>query len=228
MYQLYLEIPIPLRISYFLWAVFIALYLYASLHDSYHSKVKKGRIVQRNFNTIFLLLSVSFVILHQLSIWYDFNIADFIYHSPIFQFMNDKEIKVPSKIWNNNTIYWIGGIIMLVGLIIAAYARAALNGYWTPFIMDYDGDNKKIIDYGIYGIMRHPIYVSQFLLAVGTAFLSNSWFVVFFPLSLAYINHKRALKEEKYLSRAFAKGNSRDTNYKLYAKEVSACGLGLL
>lgn len=142
--------------------------------------------------------------------------------------MNDKEIKIPNKIYDSDTVYWIGGFVMLMGLIIAAFARAALNGYWTPYIMDYDGENKKIIDYGIYGIMRHPIYVSQALLAVGTALLSNSWFVVLFPLSLAYINYKRASREEKYLLRTFAKGNSTNNNYKLYANKVSACGLNLL
>lgn len=228
MYQLYLEIPIPLRIAYFLWAVFVGLYWYASLHDKYHSKLTTGKRVSRNFNEIFILLAVSFVLINQFAIWFDIDIAKYISESQVLKIVTDKDIKLSNVLTSSSLIFWIGGFFMLLGLYIAATARAALNGYWTPYIMDYDSNDKRIIDFGIYSKMRHPIYVSQVLLALGTAFLSNSWVVLMFPIILAKINFSRAKKEEKYLLRHYAKGKTTDTNYKEYSLAVSACGFKIL
>ena len=216
--QYYLLVPIPLRIAYFLWFTFISLYLYAGLHDKYHSKVEAVKIKEKNFNAAFTALAVSFVLLNQIFIWNEISIEEYISGFPIFTKLG---LTIGSKIVDSNFVYIIGGLFMVVGLVIAAYARAALNGYWNPNIMEYEGEHKKLITYGIYSIMRHPIFLSQFFLALGTAFLANSWFVLFFPIILSKINWERAKKENALLEEMF--GNE----FIDYKNKVHGCGLGI-
>jgi protein-S-isoprenylcysteine O-methyltransferase Ste14 len=92
---------------------------------------------------------------------------------------------------------------MILGLIIVGVARATLDGYWGPNIYKYEGSDNKLITHGIYSKIRHPVYLSQFLMTLGTVFLINNLWIAFFPVFTLFINHLRALHEERDLRNRF-------------------------
>ena len=59
---------------------------------------------------------------------------------------------------------------------------------------------------GIYSVVRHPLYLGNFLMWTGIAFLSvNLWFIISFML-LFWLYYERIMyAEEQYLSRKFGK-----------------------
>jgi protein-S-isoprenylcysteine O-methyltransferase Ste14 len=100
--------------------------------------------------------------------------------------------------WN-----WVAGIVLIVvglAIIFAAIVqmrRAETNVEpWKP--------TTKILDTGLYGISRNPIYVAMTLVYIGTAFLFNSfWLLPPLILVLPVLYYGVILLEEKYLERKF-------------------------
>ncbi|WP_428738695.1 methyltransferase family protein [Sulfurimonas sp.] len=226
---LYYGIPIPLRVAYFLWLVFISLYWYASKHDEYNSKLISAEKEEKiNFNISFQLVGVSIVLLNQLLLWFDINPNDIINTkiSDDVAILNNISSNVQEK-YEDKYIFLItyllpsiGLIIMFYGLRMAALARAVINGYWNPNIVIYtDKNNQKLKTNGIYSRLRHPIYVSQFLLAFGTAIAGTSYLLLLFPLIIALINLRRARNEDKELEQIFG------SEFTKYKDSVSSCGL---
>lgn len=63
----------------------------------------------------------------------------------------------------------------------------------------------KILDTGLYGISRNPIYVAMSAAYIGIAFIFNSfWLLPPLILVLLLIHYGVILREEKYLERKFA------------------------
>ena len=95
-----------------------------------------------------------------------------------------------------------GIVLILAGLAIVLTAilqmrRAKTNVEpWKP--------TTAILDTGIYGISRNPIYVAMALVYAGIAFLFNSfWFLPPLILVLLIIHFGVILREEKYLAEKF-------------------------
>jgi len=95
-----------------------------------------------------------------------------------------------------------GVLLALVGLgfIAAAFVkmrRARTNVEpWKP--------TTAIIDDGVYGISRNPIYLGMILIYLGVSFLFNSfWFLPPLAPVLFLMRHGVILREERYLERKF-------------------------
>ncbi len=95
-----------------------------------------------------------------------------------------------------------GIVLILSGLAIVLTAilqmrRAKTNVEpWKP--------TTAILDTGIYGISRNPIYIAMVLVYAGIAFLFNSfWFLPPLILVLLIIHFGVILREEKYLAEKF-------------------------
>lgn len=107
------------------------------------------------------------------------------------------QVLLPSG-WN-----WVAGIILVAaGLAIIVTAivqmrRAETNVEpWKP--------TTRILDTGLYGVSRNPIYVAMALVFIGIAFLFNSfWFLPTLFLVLPVIHYGVILREEKYLESKF-------------------------
>jgi protein-S-isoprenylcysteine O-methyltransferase Ste14 len=84
--------------------------------------------------------------------------------------------------------FYVGLIIFLVGLIILTIAT--VNFATAP--MD------KPITRGMYRFSRHPLYLSLFIIYIGTSIATASW--VFFLLGIAniYWTWTESLAEERY------------------------------
>ena len=97
----------------------------------------------------------------------------------------------------------ISGVVMIVAgfavilTSILQMRRAETNVEpWKP--------TTSILDDGLYGISRNPIYVAMALIYTGVAFLFNSfWFLPPLILVLLIIHYGVILREEKYLEGKF-------------------------
>ena len=67
-----------------------------------------------------------------------------------------------------------GILCMTVGFFIAYYANRTIAKNWSPVIDKTQ--EQKLIQSGIYSVVRHPLYFSGLLLLIGTnIYFGNSW-----------------------------------------------------
>ena len=96
----------------------------------------------------------------------------------------------------------VGSLLILSGLAIILVAwlqmRKAKTNIepWEP--------TTAIVDNGIYGISRNPIYLAMIAIYLGVTCLFNSvWFLPFLPIAVLIIHFGVILREEKYLEGKF-------------------------
>jgi len=108
----------------------------------------------------------------------------------------------PSEFLPKSLAVVLGIALAVVGLTIIVTTilqmrRAKTNVEpWKP--------TTAILDDGLYGISRNPIYLAMILIYLGVTFLFNSiWFLPFLPLVLLIVYWGVILREEKYLEEKF-------------------------
>ena len=176
--------PVPLRMAYAMWIAFISLYIYSYWYDKFNSPPKPRTQKRQNYSNAFILLGLVTAVLYFFAKWRGWPIDQ-----PIF---------------DDEALPFTGIVVMLIGLVLIAAARVALNGYWGPHIYEYTNPNHNIlISHGIYSSLRHPIYLGQVLMAAGTLLLSNSSVFLIFTLPLVLINIARSKREDDHLLEVF-------------------------
>jgi protein-S-isoprenylcysteine O-methyltransferase Ste14 len=176
--------PVPLRIAYGFWAAFIGLYIYASYHDRFNSPTRVRTRKRQNYSRAYVLLGF-------------FTVA-------IYFLAKSNNWPIHQSLFSGEAWGLIGLPFMLVGLVLIGAARAALNGYWGPHIYTYaDSADNVLVQRGVYGTLRHPIYLGQVLMAIGTLLLSNSTIFLLFAAPLILINIARSKRESAHLLEVF-------------------------
>ncbi|WP_319415213.1 isoprenylcysteine carboxylmethyltransferase family protein [Marispirochaeta aestuarii] len=75
-------------------------------------------------------------------------------------------------------------------------------------------DIEKIVTSGIYGRLRHPIYLSLIIMYLAVALMFNSWLVLFFSLIFSVSWGFTAVMEEEILINKFG------VEYEAYKRDV--------
>ncbi len=102
---------------------------------------------------------------------------------------------------NEPTLVRATGIVLFsLGLLTAIAARIQLGDNWSNIETAKVLDDHAVVDKGLYGYVRHPIYTGDLLLLIGLELALNSWLVVG-ALALCPIVMWKAIKEEKMLLR---------------------------
>jgi len=104
----------------------------------------------------------------------------------------------------NTLWFYIGLAIFVIGLIILA--AATMSFMITPV--------DELITKGIYRISRHPMYLSTFLICMGTGIGTVSWVFILLSLLMAYCFRGEALIEERVCLEQFG------SDYQEYSKRV--------
>jgi protein-S-isoprenylcysteine O-methyltransferase len=97
---------------------------------------------------------------------------------------------------------WIGLGVLVAGLLIRWWAIIVL---WKYFTVDVAiSPEHRLLDTGIYGIIRHPSYLGTIISALGLALALSNWVaLVAIPLPIAGMFIKRISVEERALTEAF-------------------------
>lgn len=98
----------------------------------------------------------------------------------------------------------LGGALMLAGLFCLVLGRAHLDAQWGPHIYWYTRfEDEELRKRGIFEYERHPVYVGQFLLALGTAIFLMNPILSFFPILTFWYGRERAREEDRDLHDRF-------------------------
>jgi protein-S-isoprenylcysteine O-methyltransferase Ste14 len=108
----------------------------------------------------------------------------------------------------------IATILTISGLVIAILARRTLGDNWSANVELKE--NHKLVTKGIYGVVRHPIYLGMFMMTVGAVlvFQSITVFSIFGVVMIVFII--RMKKEEELITKAFP------DEYPAYKKRTKA------
>jgi len=107
---------------------------------------------------------------------------------------------MPRKI--NLTATTIGFFMINLRFFIKYWAFKSLGEYWSPHIQIKD--DHQLIKKGPYGLVRHPVYLSRIINAIGIPLITNSYstLFLFLPINL-FLIFFRIYKEEKLLTEKF-------------------------
>ena len=101
--------------------------------------------------------------------------------------------------------FYIGLFIYLLGVVIGTIA--AFNFFTTPL--------DKLVIKGVYRISRNPMYLSMFLIFVGTGIACSSWIFLLLAMVFVILSHILVNSEESFCLRKY--GNA----YKKYMNTTS-------
>lgn len=91
-----------------------------------------------------------------------------------------------------------GGAACLAGLVITQLA-VAQNQFATPTIHDQSAEGQRVIDTGLYGLVRHPLYAGNLLVYGGAALWLGSTAALVGVLGLLAFTLARIVIEERHL-----------------------------
>ena len=104
------------------------------------------------------------------------------------------------RIYHWDIFFAAGVLLIIIGLIIRIKAISELKQHFTYTVTEIE--NHELIDTGLYKNIRHPGYLGQLLIFMGTALSFSNWLSVVFmmiPVLIGYIN--RIKVEERFLNK---------------------------
>ena len=94
-----------------------------------------------------------------------------------------------------------GVALMLVGAGVALAGAMALGRNLTPF--PKPSDSAQLVLHGIYAVIRHPLYTSVIVVAIGWALVWQSWPALLVAATLIPFFSAKARHEERWLRERF-------------------------
>lgn len=157
-------------------------------------KMSKQRVTSQE-KTLLGLLAIGMVlapILHAATNWLDF--AD--YHLPV---------------WAG----WFGVVVISGAIFVFWRAHADLGLNWSPTLEIRE--KHELITRGIYGIIRHPMYASQWLWVIAQPLLLPNWIAGWLDLIVFIVFYSLRVKTEEQLMLEQFGGR-----YRSYMQKVNA------
>lgn len=97
-----------------------------------------------------------------------------------------------------NWIVFIGAVLFVISYIL--YAEVLRENTYLSRTIEVK-ENQKVIDTGLYGIVRHPMYSVTLILFLSTPIVLGSVYSFLIFLSYPFIIAKRIKHEEEFLTR---------------------------
>jgi protein-S-isoprenylcysteine O-methyltransferase Ste14 len=91
----------------------------------------------------------------------------------------------------------VGLALILIGLVLGLLGIRHLDRSLTP--LPHPTEGGQLVDHGIYGHVRHPIYLGVLLSALGWALLAASTVALGLAIGLAVLLDLKARREEAWL-----------------------------
>jgi protein-S-isoprenylcysteine O-methyltransferase Ste14 len=120
---------------------------------------------------------------------------------------------LPAWTWLSTSSYhWIGGSLLVMGFSLIISGLYTLRKSITP--LPYPRENARLIDYGPFRWVRHPIYSGGLCAAVGWAIWVQGWFTLGYAGVLCMFLDIKSRREEKWLSERFSEYRAYQTRVK--------------
>jgi len=100
--------------------------------------------------------------------------------------------------------WWVralGGVMIITGMGVLAVGALALGSSLTPFPKPVPGG--QLVTGGIYGIVRHPIYMAVIAGALGWGLLMDNLLAIALSGVLFLFFDLKSRREEKWLTQAY-------------------------
>jgi protein-S-isoprenylcysteine O-methyltransferase Ste14 len=98
----------------------------------------------------------------------------------------------------SGSIATLGAAATIAGVAIA-YTAIAQNRFAAPTIHDQTQDGQRVIDTGLYGLVRHPLYAGMLLTYAGAALWLGSYAALIGASGFLVMTLARIVIEEAYL-----------------------------
>ncbi len=102
------------------------------------------------------------------------------------------------RIYHWNTLFLIGSVLVIIGLIIRVSAIMKLKQQFTYTVTKIE--NHELIETGLYKMIRHPGYLGQLVIFLGTSVCMSNWLsilLMIIPVLSGYLN--RINVEERFM-----------------------------
>lgn len=102
--------------------------------------------------------------------------------------------------WSNvsQTTIWIACGVFIVGYLL--YAEVMRENVWLSRTIEVS-EGQKVIDNGLYGVVRHPMYLATLLMFLAMPLVLGSWWAVAPFVGYVPVIVVRTLDEEKLLTK---------------------------
>ena len=91
----------------------------------------------------------------------------------------------------------VGCVLLGIGGWVGIAGAHALGRNRTPYPTPLE--NSTLVQHGIYGFVRHPLYTSLFFASAGWALLWGSWLALGAAGALTLLLYAKAIREERWL-----------------------------
>ncbi len=109
-------------------------------------------------------------------------------------------------------IQFAGIFVFLCGLVFGFWARRTLGKYWSPHSALVQ-EGHEVIRWGPYAVVRHPIYLAEIVMSLGTCIWVGSWLLaILLGGGIALFDYYRAVVEEAVLRSRFGAAYGRYQN----------------
>jgi protein-S-isoprenylcysteine O-methyltransferase Ste14 len=95
-------------------------------------------------------------------------------------------------------IAWLGGLLCIAGLWIIALAFRE-NAFASAIVKPQEDRGQTVVETGVYGIVRHPLYLGVVLVLIGIALWLESTAAAILSIVPIAVMVVRILVEEKFL-----------------------------
>ncbi|HEV2530637.1 isoprenylcysteine carboxylmethyltransferase family protein [Phenylobacterium sp.] len=92
-----------------------------------------------------------------------------------------------------------GGLAAVVVGVAVAHVAIGQNPFAAPTIHDQSEGGQRVIDTGLYGVVRHPFYAGMLLFYVGAALWLGSYAAAIGAVGFLIMTLARIVIEERYL-----------------------------
>ena len=103
--------------------------------------------------------------------------------------------------WPRWATHRVGQLLLVLGAVIGIAGALVLGRNRTPF--PKPRDDSRLVQTGIYGLVRHPLYASLIFVSFGWGLIRQSWPALAAAVSLAIFFNAKALREERWLREKF-------------------------
>jgi len=103
--------------------------------------------------------------------------------------------------WTTNFPVWLEplGFLLLIGSAFFMLRSYKDNAFLSPLVRIQSERDQKVVSTGVYGFVRHPLYLGAMLLFLGAPLLLGSLYGLIFGLYLSILFVVRIMGEEKML-----------------------------